>query len=139
MTALRCLSRAQTRGLHAEQDSAVAHYHAFIDMAAGLDATREGLSGVAARLEALAGALPNLAAASERFTAAAQDFSAQRARTKQLHRAPWHLLATVHACYLVQQRRLGRWSAPWFVCEMPSGRCCARCTAYLHSSLARHK
>ena len=78
--------------MHATQDSAVAHYHAFMDMAAGLGATREGLSGVAARLEALAGALPNLAAASERFTAAAQDFSAQRARTKQLHRALCGLL-----------------------------------------------
>lgn len=99
-------------GVHAEQDSAAAHYHAFIDMAAGLDATREGLSGVAGRLEALAGALPNLAAASERFTAAAQDFSAQRARTKQLHRAPCGLLDTVDACFFVQQQRLERWSKP---------------------------
>ncbi|KAK9826903.1 hypothetical protein WJX81_007598 [Elliptochloris bilobata] len=74
------------------QDSAVAHYHAFIEMAAGLDATRVGLAGVAGRLEALAGALPSLAAASERFTAAAQDISAQRARAKQLHRQQGALL-----------------------------------------------
>jgi hypothetical protein len=63
------------------------HYSAFIDMAAGLDATRAGLAGLAGRLDVLQGALPRLAAAAEAFTAAAGRFAGERAQAKQLHRA----------------------------------------------------
>jgi len=84
---LACVTRSYVACVNLAQDAAVAHYPAFIDMAAGLDATRSGLAGLAGRLDALAGALPRLAAAAEAFTAAAGRFAGERAQAKQLHRA----------------------------------------------------